>query len=279
MTDIFSNRRLDGKVAFITGAGRGIGRASALHLAKLGADIAINDIDLRSARNVGEEITEGCDTSVDEVRKLGRRAIGLEGDVVIEEQVNHMVQQTLDEFGRIDILINNVGGVEGGGPASRITSQMFKTDIDLNLTSAFLCCRAIVPHMRERGSGRIVNISSVSGVCPMNVGLAAYSAGKAGMHALTRSLALELASLGITVNAIAFGDVDTYMFRTGAAGILDEIIKDVPLGRIGTMEECMGVVEFLATDQGSYLTGQVINADGGWVDLNPNFLGGAFVKE
>jgi NAD(P)-dependent dehydrogenase (short-subunit alcohol dehydrogenase family) len=276
-TTAFPNRRLDGKVAFITGAGRGMGRASALHLAKLGADIAINDIDLHAARSVGEQID--AETSVDEVRALGRRAIGLEGDITSEANVNRMVRQTLQELGRIDILINNVGGVLGGGPASKISLEQWRADIDLNLTSAFLCCRAIVPHMRERGTGKIVNVSSVSGLRPMNTGLAAYSAAKAGMHALTRSLALELAPIGITVNTIAFGEIDTYMFRTGAASIMSGIMRDLPMKRIGSMQDCVNVVEFLSTEQSAYVTGQTIVADGGWIELNPNFLGGDFVAK
>jgi 3-oxoacyl-[acyl-carrier protein] reductase len=273
----YSARRLDGKVAFITGAGRGIGRAAALHLARLGADVAMNDIDLASARAVGEEIDFA--TSVEEVRATGKRALGLEGDVTSEERVNEMVRQTLDEFGRIDILINNVGGVEGGGAASKISRGQFDTDLALNVTSAFLCSRAVIPQMRERGTGKIVNISSVSGFRPMSVGLAAYSCGKAAMHALTRTLALDLAPLGITVNCVAFGDIDTYMFRNGAASIMNEILRDVPLKRLGTVEDAVNIIEFLATDMSAYMTGQVLVADGGWIDLNPSFPSGNFVTD
>lgn len=270
-------RRLDGKVAFITGAGRGVGRAAALHLARMGADIAINDINLASAKAVGEAID--FETSVDEVEALGRKAIGLEGDIAVEANVKSMVKKTLDHFGRIDILINNAGGVLGGGPASEISLEQWQDDFSLNVHSAFLTCREIVSHMRERGSGKIINISSVSGVRPMNTGLAAYSASKAAMHALTRSLALELAPLGITANAIALGDVDTYMFRWGAEKIMDSIMRDVPMKRLGTLEECSGAIEFFATDQSGYVTGQVLHMDGGWVELNPNFSGGTFLEE
>jgi 3-oxoacyl-[acyl-carrier protein] reductase len=274
---IFAKRRLDGKVVFVTGAGRGVGRAASLHLASLGAHIAMNDIDLNSARAVGEVIA--AENSVEEVRQLGGRAIGLEGDVTSEARVAEMVEETLREFGRIDILINNVGGAVAAGALSKISLDQWRTDMDVNLTSAFICSRAIIPHMKERGSGNVINISSVSAFRPMSVGLGAYSAGKAGMHAITRALAMELAPLRIRVNAVAFGDIDTHMFREGAASIMDEIIKDVPLGRIGSMEDCVNVIEFLATEQSAYLTGQVLVADGGWIDLNPSFPTGDFVKD
>jgi NAD(P)-dependent dehydrogenase (short-subunit alcohol dehydrogenase family) len=270
-------RRLDGKVAFITGGGRGVGRAAAIHLARMGADIAIVDIDLASARTVGEEID--FDTSIEEVKSLGRRCIGIEGNVMDEAVVKQAVKATFDEFGRIDILINNAGGVIGGGLASQITVDQWKDDFQLNVHSAFMCCREIIPHMKERGSGKVINISSTSGVRPMNVGLAGYSASKAAMHAMTRSLALETAHLDITVNTIALGDVDTYMFRWGAKDIMKEIMRDVPKRRLGTLEECCGTIEFLATDASGYVTGQTIVMDGGWVELNPNFGGGTFLEE
>lgn len=270
-------RRLDGKVAFITGGGRGVGRAAAIHLARMGADIAIVDIDLASARTVGEEID--FDSSVEEVKSLGRRAIGIEGNVMDEAVVKKAVKATLDELGRIDILINNAGGVIGGGLASEITVDQWKDDFQLNVHSAFMCCREIVPHMKERRSGKVINVSSTSGVRPMNVGLAAYSASKAAMHALSRSLALETARLGITVNTLVLGDVDTYMFRWGAAKIMNEIMRDVPMARLGSLDECSGAIEFLATDQSGFITGQAIVMDGGWVELNPNFGGGTFLEE
>ena len=270
-------RRLDGKVAYITGGGRGVGRAAAVHLARMGADIAIVDIDLASAKTVGEEIDFA--TSVDEVKSLGRRCIGFEGNVMDEAVVKDSIRRTLDQFGRIDIMINNAGGVIGGGLASQISVEQWKDDFQLNVHSAFMTCREIIPHMKERGSGKVINISSTSGVRPMNIGLAGYSASKAAMHALTRSLALETAHLDITVNTIALGDVDTYMFRWGAAKIMKEIMRDVPKRRLGTLEECCGTIEFLATEASGYVTGQTIVMDGGWVELNPNFGGGTFLEE
>ena len=270
-------RRLDGQVAYITGGGRGVGRAAAVHLARMGADIAIVDLDLASAKTVGEEID--FETSVDEVKSLGRRCIGFEGNVMDEAVVKNSIAQTIEQFGRIDILINNAGGVIGGGLASQISVDQWKDDFQLNVHSAFMTCREIIPHMKERGSGKVINISSTSGVRPMNIGLAGYSASKAAMHALTRSLALETAHLDITVNTIALGDVDTYMFRWGAAKIMNEIMRDVPKRRLGTLEECCGTIEFLATSASDYVTGQTIVMDGGWVELNPNFGGGTFLEE
>ena len=139
-------RRLDGQVAYITGGGRGVGRAAAVHLARMGADIAIVDLDLASAKSVGEEIDFA--TSVDEVKSLGRRCIGFEGNVMDETVVKTSIQGTLDAFGRIDILINNAGGVIGGGLASQISVDQWKDDFQLNVHSAFMTCREIIPHMK-----------------------------------------------------------------------------------------------------------------------------------
>lgn len=266
--------RLQGQVAVVTGAARGLGRAYALRLARLGADIVVNDIDLNAAAEVDEPL--GAATVMDEIRQIGRRAIGIAADVTSEAAVAKMVTEIFDTFSHIDILVNNAGGGRGSQSVTACDAEAWEAVMAKNLRSTFLCCRAIAPHMRERRRGKIINVSSVAGLRPLMPTLAPYSAAKAGIIALTRSLALELAQDGVNVNAIAPSYVATVHWMGGLGKIQDDLVQQIPMGRIGQPEDCAKVVEFLATDLSDFVTGQVISVDGGMGHLQPSYLGQAY---
>jgi 3-oxoacyl-[acyl-carrier protein] reductase len=276
MTDVseYFPPRLRGQVAVITGAARGLGRAYALRLARLGADIVVNDINLASSADVNETLT--ADTVMDEIRHLGRQALGIAADVTSEADVQRMFDEIFATFPQVNILINNAGGGRGGQSVSECSAEAWDAVINKNLRSTFLCCRAVASHMRQRRSGKIINVSSVVGLRPIMPVLAPYAAAKAGIIQLTRSLALELAPYSVNVNAIAPSYVTTVNWMGGLGKIQEELVPHIPMGRLGQPEDCARVIEFLATDLSDFVTGQVISVDGGMGHLNPYYLGQAY---
>ena len=265
---------LRGKTAIVTGAARGIGRAYALRLARLGADVVVADLNLAGAARIGEELT--AESVMAEIEALGRRSIGVEGNLITRAAAEDLAARALDAFGRIDVLVNNAGVAvarNSGTHASDTTPEAFDYLIDANLKTAHNCCAAVVPAMKAQGAGAIVNISSQTGVALLDDGnLAIYGAAKAGVSYLTRTLAAELGPHGIRVNAIAPGIVMTERLKQldPSMGVgTAEQLNAIPLRRFATTEDMANVLEFLATDLSSYVTGQVISACGGVV-LHPN---------
>lgn len=247
--------KLKGKVAIVTGAGRegkGIGRFVALTLAAEGADIVITDFVVEAAEAVAEE-----------VRKLGRKALAVQGSVANLADCEALVKQTLDEFGKIDILVNNAG-VTRDGLILKMTEQDWDMVLDTNLKGTFNCTKAVAKSMLKQRSGRIVNMASVMGIMG-NAGQANYSASKGGVIALTKTTAKEFGPRGITVNAIAPGFIQTAMTAVLPDTVLKKIEEQIPLKRQGTPEDVAKLVLFLCSEDSSYITGQVINVDGGMV--------------
>ena len=244
---------LEGKTALVTGASRGIGKAIALRLAKEGANIAIN-----FAGNVAaaEEVKAAIEAD-------GGKAILVQADVSDSAAVDAMVKTVVDTFGGIDILVNNAG-ITRDGLLMRMKEEDWDAVLNTNLKSIFLCTKAVSKLMIKKRSGRIVNMSSVVGVNG-NAGQANYSAAKAGAIGFTKSMAKELAGRGITVNAIAPGFIQTDMTAVLPEAVKESMAKSIPLGRLGAPEDIAGTVLFLVSDCASYITGQVINVDGGMV--------------
>ncbi len=261
--------KLAGQVALVTGAARGLGRAYALHLAQLGADVVIYDIDLEAAREFDEELT--APTVVEEVIALGRRGLGIEADVTDKAQVEAMLEWIMAEFGRLDILVNNAGGHLAPGErswASSMPPEDLKKILDINLVGTIYCCQAASRPMKAQRSGRIVTVGSLAGL-RANTGQGAhYSVAKAAIHHYSRQLAAELGPYGIRVNCIAPGWILSSRAIAGGRNtpeVRERLVKEIPLRRLGLPEDCARVVEFLVTDQSDYVTGQVISIDGGVV--------------
>jgi len=243
---------LRGQVAIVTGASRGIGRAIALELATYGAYIIVN---YASSSRAAEALVE-------EITSAGGQALALQADVSQAEQVDALFNSVMEKCDRIDILVNNAG-ITRDTLLLRMKLEDWQAVIDLNLTGVFLCTRAASKIMLKKRSGRIINITSVAGQMG-NPGQANYSAAKAGVIGFTKTVAKELASRGITVNAVAPGFIATDM--TSKLSNTEEILKFIPLNRYGQPEEVAGMVRFLAADPAAaYITGQVFNVDGGMV--------------
>ena len=245
---------LENQVAIVTGASRGIGRAIAVALASEGAKVVVNYASSASA----------AEAVVAEINSLGNgsEAIAVPADVSKEAEVDSLIKSAIDKWGRVDVLVNNAG-ITRDTLLLRMKLEDWQSVIDLNLTGVFLTSRAIAKIMLKQKSGRIINIASVSGLMG-NAGQGNYSAAKAGVIGFTKTVAKELASRGITVNAVAPGFIATDM--TADLKNTEEILKFIPLGRYGQPEEIAGMVRFLAADPAAaYITGQVFNVDGGMV--------------
>lgn len=242
---------LTGKIALVTGASRGIGRAIALELAAAGADVAVN---YAGSEQAAAEV-------VAEIEALGRRACKIKADVGSFEEADHMVSQVIEAFGRIDILVNNAG-ITRDNLIMRMKEEEFDQVINTNLKGVFNCIKAVTRPMMKQRSGRIINISSVVGALG-NPGQANYVAAKAGVIGLTKAAARELASRGITVNAVAPGFIGTDMTEKLSEEQKAALLPQIPLGRMGQPEEIARTVRFLASGDASYLTGQTLHVDGG----------------
>jgi 3-oxoacyl-[acyl-carrier protein] reductase len=246
-----SDSGIVGSVSLVTGARRGIGRTIALRLGSLGP-VALNDIS--SGTDELEQVAE-------EIRAADGTGLVVPGDVTNTADVDAVVKTVVSEFGRLDLLVNNAG-ITRDGLLLRMTDDQWRSVIDVNLTGAFLCCRAAAKVMLRQRSGHIINMASVVGVMG-NAGQANYSASKAGLIGLTKSTARELAPRGITVNAIAPGFIVSPMTDQLSDEAKEKLFSAIPLGRLGTAEDVADAVIFFASPAASYITGQVLKVDGG----------------
>ena len=265
---------LRGRVALVTGGSRGLGRADALTLARAGADVVIADI-LVESDDSGEADRYGplaqaaraqglvqTEATAREIQELGRRSLAIKCDVTDANQVQAAVAQTVDELGSVDILVNNAGTLDHLGQLENQSPELWERDLRVNLTGAFNCSRAVWPHLKERGWGRIVNMASVAGTLG-GFGQASYATTKAGLLGLTKSLALEGARFGITVNAIVPGIIGTEAFHFGNPEMNERMIKRTALRRSGEPQDIANAIAFLCSDLASYVTGVELNVSGG----------------
>jgi 3-oxoacyl-[acyl-carrier protein] reductase len=277
---------LDGLVAFVTGTARlhSIGHTVAIELARAGADVIASDIGDGGVIHRGENAEadtavgwRGLSSLVEEIEALGRRAIGVTGNVALAPDVRRMTRDAIDHFGRVDILVNNAAAPVGPDRAEYwdVPPAAFDTVMDVNLRGTFLMCKELVPLMAKRGWGRVINNASHAG----KIGqprLAAYSASKFGMLGLTQALARETGADGVTVNAVCPAHIETSRWNSGLGlgSLTAEEVEakkarmvqaDNPVGRAGTPEDVAHVITFLASPEASYITGQAINVVGGWI--------------
>jgi 3-oxoacyl-[acyl-carrier protein] reductase len=242
---------LEGKAALVTGASRGIGREIALELARNGANVAVNFSGSEAKAN---EV-------VDEIKKIGKDAFAIKCDVSNTEEVATMVKETIDRFGKLDILVNNAG-ITRDNLLMRMKEDEWDDVININLKGVFLCTKAVTRQMMKQRNGRIINIASIVGAMG-NAGQANYVAAKAGIIGLTKTTAKELASRNITVNAIAPGFITTDMTDQLPEDVKAEMMKQIPLARLGEPKDIAKMTAFLASDDSSYITGQTLHINGG----------------
>lgn len=242
---------LEGKVAVVTGAGRGIGRAIALKFAENRAKVVIN---YRSSLAQVEEL-------MSRIKEIGGEAYAVKADISIESEVKSLIEEAVNHYGRIDIIVNNAG-INRDNLMIRMTGEEFDRVIDVNLKGTFFCMKHAAAAMLRQRSGKIINMSSVVGIRG-NSGQVNYAAAKAGIIGMTKSAARELAGRGITVNAVAPGFIKTDMTDALPEGIREASLAHIPMKRFGTAEEVAGVVCFLASEAADYITGHVIQVDGG----------------
>jgi 3-oxoacyl-[acyl-carrier protein] reductase len=250
---------LKDRVAIVTGGTKGIGKGISLRFAREGCDVVVNARHIEDARKVAAEI-----------KALGRRSLAIAADVSKSAEVNDMVARTIKEFGKIDILVNNAGGVSGDSKIEDTTDEAWERVIGVNLTGQFLCCRAVVPHMKKKKYGKIINVASMGAINPP-APIVHYHSAKGGVLGLTTDLAFELAPYNITVNAILPGPIRTEFFtemlkkmsEAEGKAFFKMLENKVPMHRMGEPEEIAGVALFLASELSSYVTGQAINAGGG----------------
>jgi NAD(P)-dependent dehydrogenase (short-subunit alcohol dehydrogenase family) len=247
--------KLEGKVALVTGAGRGIGRAIALVLARSGARVAVNALHPERAEKVAREVQE-----------LSAKAMAVPADVSVRGEVKAMVERVISEWGGLDILVNNAGIIMVS-PLKDMPEDLWDRVLDVNLKGIYLCSHYAIPHMVRKGWGRIINIASIASFMVL-AGRGAYAASKGGVVQLTRVMAVELAKHGVTVNAVAPGFIETDMVKERVReGALDlkRLLGRIPVGRMGDPFEIAKVVAFLASDDASYITGTTLVVDGGFM--------------
>ena len=264
---------LSGRVALVTGGSRGLGRVDALTLGRAGADVVIADILVESDDSAAQEygpLAQAAasgglvktEATAAEIEGMGRRSLALKCDVTDAAQVDGVVAQAVEELGSVDILVNNAGTLDHLGQVENQSPDLWERDLRVNLTGAFNCSRAVWPHMKERGWGRIVNMASVAGTLG-GFGQASYSTTKAGLLGLTKSLALEGARHGITVNAIVPGVIGTEAFHFGNSEMNERMIKRTALRRPGEPQDVANAITFLCSDLAAYVTGVELNVSGG----------------
>lgn len=267
---------LEGKVAVVTGASRGLGRADALALAEAGADVVITDILIESDEDSKKEAQKlgplsqvlqstkvvYAEKTAQEIQAMGRRSFAIKMDVTDREQVKEVFAKIKEEFGRIDILINNAATLDHVSQLEKQRDDFWERDLNVNLTGAYNCAKAVWPYMKEQGWGRIINMASVAGTLG-GFGQASYSTTKAGILGFTKSLALEGARHGINVNAIVPGIINTEAFKMGNPKMNERMINRTAFKRPGEPEDIANAIVFLCSDKAKYITGIGLNVSGG----------------